>query len=252
MLQVLQPCMNDLQGAMGCLADALSGASLDHSLSGAHKEPGNPTDTPEGRAHKNKTALYIEVALHIRGLAVSLEHHPMEAWLASRARPMQQAAATRQLWERLLSSLAQGKLGSDSGADTSAAASASRAAEVALAPPVGGLYASRGSGGGPALQGAIGQIWAGVGRAINMRPSEDGKAVDQRAEADKGNKTDHDSGSVHPSGYTGAGLFHHREEDGLSDVASASEVGSEMGHGDAESVDEEDLDQLRFKSIFQV
>lgn len=31
-----------------------------------------------------------------------LEHHPMEAWLALHAQPLQQASATRQLWERLI------------------------------------------------------------------------------------------------------------------------------------------------------
>ena len=45
-----------------------------------------------------------------RCLVITLESHPMESWLGVHARPMQHAAATRQLWERLLSSLAQGKL----------------------------------------------------------------------------------------------------------------------------------------------
>ena len=174
--------------------------------------------------------MYIEAALDIRGLTVSLEQHPMEAWLAARAGPLQQAAATRQLWERMLSSFAQGKLGSETGSGAAAAASTSRAEAAPAFWGGGGSSAAGGGGGGlPSHQGAIGQMWAGVERAVNTRSSGEG----QGSERDKGSN----SGVAH-------GVYHGDRMEDASDGGSSTE---------GDSGGEEDLDHLvRFKSIFQV
>jgi hypothetical protein len=227
--QVLQPCIEELQVALECLRSALSPANPSDPSDPSDARAGHVSIDPRGGG-KRKTALYIEAALDIRGLTVSLEQHPMEAWLAARAGPLQQAAATRQLWERMLSSFAQGKLGSETGSGAAAAASTSRAEAAPAFWGGGGSSAAGGGGGGlPSHQGAIGQMWAGVERAVNTRSSGEG----QGSERDKGSN----SGVAH-------GVYHGDRMEDASDGGSSTE---------GDSGGEEDLDHLvRFKSIFQV
>ncbi|GAX73762.1 hypothetical protein CEUSTIGMA_g1213.t1 [Chlamydomonas eustigma] len=101
--QVLEPYLLEFQSALQGLYDLCNGCS-----------PGMIGKTEQALPRQEtavRKALYIEVALEVRSLAINIEHHPMESWLAQHARPLHQASATRQLWERMLSSLAEGKHG---------------------------------------------------------------------------------------------------------------------------------------------